>query len=160
MVIISKDDYLSFMNEVGVRMQAPSVNVNNQLSTTISASVVGVGGGAPTTFRNNNIDSQISLIPSQFQPPLPQAQQHLQQLQQQSQQQQQQQQTNGNGTGVGVNNKSQQVARAVLVCRPNSHPFQVSSPSFFYLKKKHYFRKVCVLVVANTKALDCIYESG
>lgn len=156
MVIISKDDYLSFMNEVGVRMQAPSVNVNNQLSTTISASVVGVGGGgAPTTFRNNNIDSQISLIPSQFQPPLPQAQQHLQQLQQQSQQQQQQQQTNGNGTGVGVNNKSQQVARAVLVCRPNSHPFQVSSPSFLYLKKKKniIFEKcVYYVFVANTKA--------
>uniref|UniRef100_A0A336LQL4 MICOS complex subunit n=1 Tax=Culicoides sonorensis TaxID=179676 RepID=A0A336LQL4_CULSO len=125
----NKDDYLSFMNEVGVRMQTPSVNVNNQLSTTISATV---GGGQTTTLvkRNNNIESQlsnsqISLIPSQLQPPLPQAQTHLQQLQQQQQQQQQQipqLQTNGNG-GNG-NNKSPQAARAVLVCRPNSHPFQ------------------------------------
>lgn len=79
MVIINKDDYLSFMNEVGVRMQSPSVNVNNQLSTTISATVVG-GGGPTTLVKQNN----------------------------------------------GANNKSPQVARAVLVCRPNSHPFQVS----------------------------------
>lgn len=130
MVIISKDDYLSFMNEVGVRMQTPSVNVNNQLSTTITATVGGGGGGGTTTLvkQNNNIDSplsnsQISLIPSQFQPPLPQAQTLLQQLQQS--QQQLQQAINGNGANGG-NNKSPQVARAVLVCRPNSHPFQVS----------------------------------
>lgn len=102
MVIINKDDYLSFMNEVGVRMQSPSVNVNNQLSTTISATTVGVGG--PTTLvKQNN----------------------------------------------GGNNKAPLVARAVLVCRPNSHPFQVRYFSFFSLV---LVVVVVVVVLSNIRA--------
>lgn len=129
MVIISKDDYLSFLNEVGVRMQTPPVNVNSQLSTVSSTASVN------NTKRSNdsNKTQQISVVP-QLQPPLPQAQTHLQQLQQQATLVQNQQLNTTNGSG---NNKAKQVARAILMCRPNSHPFQVSILLRKTLKSSH-----------------------
>lgn len=117
MVIISKDDYLSFLNEVGVRMQTPPVNVNSQLSTVSSTTSV----NTKRSSNDSNKSQQISVVP-QLQPPLPQAQTHLQQLQQQATLVQNQQLNTTNGSG---NNKAKQVARAILMCRPNSHPFQV-----------------------------------
>lgn len=103
MVIISKDDYLSFLNEIGGKMQTPAVNANSQIST------------ASTTTLNFNkrLDTANSATVVQLTPPLPQVRQHLEQntLTQIN---------NSNG-----NNKPQQAARAILICRPNSHPFQV-----------------------------------
>lgn len=116
MVIISKDDYLSFLNEIGGRMQTPPVNVNNQLTTASTTTL---------TF-NKRLETANSATIVQLQPPLPQVQQHLQQntLTQVN---------NANG-----NSKPQQVARAILICRPNSHPFQVSLASCnLYYERGH-----------------------
>lgn len=116
MVIISKDDYLSFLNDIGGRMQTPPVN-NNQLSAVVSTTTLvggGVGGGNKRLETNS---SAVSL--AQFQPQLAQLGGGPQQA--------------GTGTLVapsvaiaanGNNNKVMQTARAILICRPNSHPFQ------------------------------------
>lgn len=113
MVIISKDDYLSFLNEIGGRMQTPPVNTNNQLSTAATTT--------NTLNFNKRLDTANAATVVQLTPPLPQVQQVLQQNTLTSI-------NNGNG-----NNKPQQVARAILICRPNSHPFQVSH-NLKYLK--------------------------
>lgn len=106
MVIISKDEYLSFLNEIGGRMQTPPGNPISQLSTASTTTT--------TLNFNKRLDTANSATVVQLQPPLPQVQQHLQQN------------TLTPINNANGNNKPQQVARAILICRPNSHPFQVS----------------------------------
>ncbi|XP_058456224.1 sarcolemmal membrane-associated protein [Malaya genurostris] len=106
MVIINnRDDYLSFLKAPGVRMQTPVVSNNNSTTTTLIRDTV---------------------------------------IQQQQQQQQQQNCTlnnnntllnsntanlgNSNGNGVNISNINNNnglpgLAKAVLICRQNSHPF-------------------------------------
>lgn len=93
MVIIKKDDYLTFLNSTGVKMPTSPNSVNSV-----------------TTIKRDSSAQQ------------------LQQLQQYAESQQtqpsNQQQQNQNQTQAAGDSKSQvPLARAVLVCRPNSHPF-------------------------------------
>jgi hypothetical protein len=107
MVIIKRDDYISFINSSVVKMPiTPNDN--------ISAQPPGNGGTLIPLNNNNNTSpsnqaATISTIKRDS------SQQQLQQLQQYAQQQNQ-----------TVPNQNQQLAKAQLVCRPNSHPFPVS----------------------------------
>lgn len=108
MVIIKRDDYISFINSTGVKM--PTTPAND-----ISTQPPG-NGGTPIPPNNNintsppsNQAATISTIKRDS------SQQQLQQLQQYSQQQQ-----------------SSSLAKAQLVCRPNSHPFPVSRQSLAF----------------------------
>ncbi|XP_053671848.1 sarcolemmal membrane-associated protein [Anopheles nili] len=120
----NRDEYLPFLKAPGVRMQTPLVN---SVTTT-------------TSTLNRDVASQVQ-----------QQQQQQQQLQQQQQQLGNNNQTNNNNntntlinnnsisntcaalnvsnninnnTTNSINNNGQpQVARALLICRPNSHPF-------------------------------------
>lgn len=93
MVIIKKDDYIHFLNSSGVVKMPPTPPNSVNQVTTIKR------------------DS---------------SQQQLQQLQQYTESQQQQiqpPQIQQQPQGAGDNKSQVPLARAVLVCRPNSHPF-------------------------------------
>lgn len=106
MVIIKRDDYISFINSTGVKMPITPVNDN------ILAQPPGNGGAIipPNNIAPpSNQSATISTIKRDS------SQQQLQQLQQYAQQQNQ-----------TMTNPNQPLAKAQLVCRPNSHPFPVS----------------------------------
>lgn len=104
MVIIKRDDYISFLNSTGVKM--PTTPVTNEPSIQSA----GNNNGNLATQNNNSPNSNISTIKRDN------SQQQLQQLQQYTQQQNQ---------SVINQNQTQQLAKAQLICRPNSHPFPV-----------------------------------
>lgn len=107
MVIIKRDDYISFINSTGVKM--PMTPAND-----ISTQPPG-NGGTPIPPNNNINNNNINNSPPSNQAATistikrDSSQQQLQQLQQYTQQQQ-----------------NSSLAKAQLVCRPNSHPFPVS----------------------------------
>lgn len=100
MVIIKRDDYISFLNATGVKMPITPANDN------ITAQPPGNVGSIipPNNSSLLNQSATISTIKRDS------SQQQLQQLQQYTQQQ--------NQTTPNSNQ-----AKAQLVCRPNSHPF-------------------------------------
>jgi hypothetical protein len=98
MVIIKRDDYISFINSTGV-IKMPITPAND-----ISTQPTGNGGAPiPPNTPPSNQSANISTIKRDS------SQQQLQQLQQYTQAQNQ-----------------SLLAKAQLVCRPNSHPFPVS----------------------------------
>lgn len=101
MVIIKRDDCISFLNSTGVKM--PTTPATNEIS------LQPPGNGIPLNNSSNNA-SNITTIKRDN------SQQQLQQLQAYTQQQQMQNQQQNN---------QQLFAKAQLICRPNSHPFPV-----------------------------------
>lgn len=103
MVIIKRDDYISFINSTGV-IKMPITPAND-----ISTQPAGNGGVPipPSNTPPSNQSANISTIKRDS------SQQQLQQLQQYTQAQNQ-----------------AALAKAQLVCRPNSHPFPVGFVSF------------------------------
>jgi hypothetical protein len=127
MVIIKRDEYISFMNSTGV-IKMPITPANDNISTQQQST----GNGAapiPPNINNNsppsNQSANISTIKRDS------SQQQLQQLQQYTQQQQLPMVVTQ--TAPGQNNGSS-LAKAQLVCRPNSHPFPVSFENFLLMK--------------------------
>lgn len=109
MVIIKRDDYISFINSTGVKM--PITPVNDNISTQPPSN----GGPTipPINVNNNSPPSNQAATISTIK--RDSSQQQLQQLQAYAQQQ-----------------TNQSLAKAQLVCRPNSHPFPVSfAPKIF-----------------------------
>lgn len=102
MVIIKRDDYISFLNATGVKM--PITPANDNITPGNAGSII-----PPNNAPLLNQTATISTIKRDS------SQQQLQQLQQYTQQQ--------NQTSP---NPNQPLAKAQLVCRPNSHPFPVS----------------------------------
>lgn len=129
MVIIKKDehDYVTFTNSSRVYKMSvtpASDNISTFLSGNGAVSNDNASLSTPSNNQNNNtITMTIRRDSSQQQ--LEKLQQYTQQQNQLMQQQQQQQQ-------------NQQLAKAQLNCRPNSHPFPVSLLSF-QLKKQMWF---------------------
>lgn len=123
MVIIKRDDYISFLNSTGVKIEMPSTPVTiNEITLQPSS---GNGNLVPANNNsniinnnNNNINnnnvSNIATIKRDN------SQQQLQQLQAYTQMQTQQQQQIQNNQNHAL------YAKAQLICRPNSHPFPVS----------------------------------
>jgi hypothetical protein len=111
MVIIKRDDYISFINSTGVKMPMTPANDN------ISTQPPGNGGAQIPPINNNNNAppsnqaANVSTIKRGDS-----SQQQLQQLQAYAQNQQ----------NLAISNQNQSLAKAQLVCRPNSHPFPVS----------------------------------
>lgn len=126
MVIIKRDDYISFLNATGVKMPITPANDN------ITAQPPGNGGSnippnnAPLLSESFCLGQSgtISTIKRDS------SQQQLQQLQQYTQQQNQ-----------TTPNSNQPLAKAQLVCRPNSHPFPVSL-LFVYMRVRLKFQWV------------------
>lgn len=122
MVIIKRDDYISFLNSTGVKIEMPSTPVTiNEITLQPSS---GNGNLVPANnnsniINNNNINnnnvSNIATIKRDN------SQQQLQQLQAYTQMQTQQQQQQ-----IQNNQNHALYAKAQLICRPNSHPFPVS----------------------------------
>lgn len=104
MVIIKRDDCISYLNTTGVKMPTTPVTTNE-----ISLQPPGNGNIIP--LNNSNNASNIATIKRDN------SQQQLQQLQAYTQQQQMQNQQQ--------QNNQQLFAKAQLICRPNSHPFPV-----------------------------------
>lgn len=118
MVIIKRDDYISFLNSTGVKM--PTTPISNELSI---QSTGNNGNLVPPNNNNNDTslnNANIGTIKADSN-----YQQKFQQFQQFTQQQNQQNNQN-------VTNQVQQFAKAQLICRPNSHPFPVSISNFHY----------------------------
>lgn len=103
MVIIKRDDFNFLINSTGVKMPMTPANEN------ISTQPPGNGAALIPPISPSNQAANISTIKRDS------SQQQLQQLQQYTQQQNQ-----------TLLNSNQQLAKAQLVCRPNSHPFPVS----------------------------------
>lgn len=114
MVIIKRDDCISFLNSTGVKM--PTTPVTNEIS------LQPPGNGNLIPLNNNNNASNIATIKRDS------SQQQLQQLQAYTQQQQNQQQMQNQQQQP--NNNQQLFAKAQLICRPNSHPFPVLEKTF------------------------------
>jgi hypothetical protein len=117
MVIIKKDDYISFINSSGV-IKMPTTPANDNISTFLSGNLSGNNGGInPNNNTNlqiptaNQINTMTTIKRDSSQQQLEKLQQYTNQQNQLMQQQQQQQ--------------NQQFAKAQLNCRPNSHPFPV-----------------------------------
>lgn len=128
MVIISKDDYLSFLNEFGGKMQTPpAANVNNTQNSTSPIPI--------NKFYNDQSQqsSGQTLQQQQQQQTPPQLQTHIERLREVMQESTNKQTNANNG-----NNKVLQTARAILICRPNSHPFQVSFFLLFFFLFFYY----------------------
>jgi hypothetical protein len=127
MVIIKRDDYISFLNSTGVKIM-PTTPVNtNEI-------IPGNGNLIPANNNNNNNGnaSNIATIKrDNSQQQLQQLQAYTNQQQQQLQNQQQQQ---------NQNNQNLVYAKAQLICRPNSHPFPVSNcHTMLIIKYKNKF---------------------
>jgi hypothetical protein len=104
MVIIKRDDYISFINST---VKMPITPANENISTQPPGN-----GGTLIPPNNNSTPNQAATISTIKRDS---SQQQLQQLQQYAQQQNQ-----------AMPSSNQQLAKAQLVCRPNSHPFPVS----------------------------------
>lgn len=104
MVVIKKDDYISFLNSSLVKMPVPPAEISNILPLGVNV--------LSMPLMNNLTPSQTSTMATIKRDS---SQQQLQQLQQYTQQQNQQ--------PVPQTQQPQQLAKAQLVCRPNSHPF-------------------------------------
>jgi hypothetical protein len=113
MVIIKRDDYISFINSTGV-IKMPITPPNDNISTQPTGN-----GGAPIPPNNNNNSPPSSQSTNISTIKRDSSQQQLQQLQQYTQQQQIQ------TPMVTGQNLGSSLAKAQLVCRPNSHPFPV-----------------------------------
>lgn len=110
MVIIKRDDYVSYLNSTGVKMPMTPAN-DNILAQPPNNGVAQI----PPNINNNSPPSSQSANISTIK--RDSSQQQLQQLQQYTQQQNQ----------PVPNLHQSSLAKAQLVCRPNSHPFPVSS---------------------------------
>lgn len=104
MVIIKRDDYISFMNSSGVKM--PTTPISNEL---LIQPIGNNGNSVPTNNDTTLNNANIAAIKQQDN-----YQQKFQQFQQYTQQNQ------------NVTNQAQPFAKAQLICRPNSHPFPVN----------------------------------
>lgn len=113
MVIIKRDDYISFLNSTGVKM--PTTPISNELSI---QSTGNNGNLVPQNNNNNNNDTSLNNANIATIKANSNYQEKFQQFQQFTQQQNQQNNQN-------VTNQVQQFAKAQLICRPNSHPFPV-----------------------------------
>jgi hypothetical protein len=116
MVIIKRDDYISFLNSTGVKM--PTTPISNELS------IQSTGNNGNLVPPNNNNDTSLNNANIGTIKADSNYQQKFQQFQQFTQQQNQQNNQN-------VTNQVQPFAKAQLICRPNSHPFPVSISIFF-----------------------------
>ncbi|CAG9800018.1 unnamed protein product [Chironomus riparius] len=108
MVIIKRDDYISFLNSTGVKM--PTTPISNELS------IQSTGNNGNLVPTNNNNDTSINNANIATIKANSNYQEKFQQFQQFTQQQNQQNNQN-------VTNQVQPFAKAQLICRPNSHPF-------------------------------------
>jgi len=110
MVIFKRDEYLSYVNSAGVKMPTPPTEIVPN-------------GGSLQGINNSNINNNNNSTPSNQTATIKRdnSQAQLQQLQQYAQQQQQ-----PNLPPSQPQQTNQQLAKAQLVCRPNSHPFPVS----------------------------------
>lgn len=131
MVIIKRDDCISFLNPTGVKMPTTPVATNE-----ISLQPPGNGNLIPLNNNNSNNASNIATIKRDS------SQQQLQQLQAYTQQQQQQQMQNQQQQ---QQNNQQLFAKAQLICRPNSHPFPV---------RLLWNDKNCSLTFSNNSKID------
>lgn len=117
MVIIKRDDYISFLNSTGVKMPTTPITTNECLTQpTGNANLIFANNNNSSNNNNNNINNATNIATIKRDS----SQQQLQQLQAYTQQQQQPQQQI-------VNQNQTLAAKAQLICRPNSHPFPVSS---------------------------------
>ncbi|XP_058828235.1 sarcolemmal membrane-associated protein isoform X2 [Topomyia yanbarensis] len=109
MVIINnRDDYLSFLKVPGVRMQTPVVSNNNSTTTTLihdtaiqpqqQNQTLNISNNNTLLHHNNNNNS-ILLSTSNSN------------------------NSSSNGVNIANNNNHTGLAKAVLICRQNSHPF-------------------------------------
>lgn len=122
MVIIKRDDYISFLNSTGVKIEMPTTPVTiNEITLQPppgNGNLIPANNNSNINVNNNNINnnnaSNIATIKRDN------SQQQLQQLQAYTQMQSQQQQ-------IQNNQNHALYAKAQLICRPNSHPFQVSN---------------------------------
>ncbi|KAG5676982.1 hypothetical protein PVAND_006773 [Polypedilum vanderplanki] len=134
MVIIKRDDYISFLNPTGVKML--TTPVPNELSIQSTGS----NGNLVTANNNSGSNTSISTIKRDS------SQQQLQQLQQYTQQQNQQTQSVTN----------QQYAKAQLICRPNSHPFPSRTLLLEPVKPVKIGRAIARTKVSDNNAIfDC-----
>lgn len=106
MVIIKRDDCISYLNSTGVKM--PTTPATNE----ISLQPPGNGNIIPLNNSSNNASNITTIKRDNSQQQLQQLQAYTQQQQMQNQQQQ---------------NNQQLFAKAQLICRPNSHPFPVNN---------------------------------